>query len=279
MFGYVVVNKPELKIREFETYRSYYCGLCKTLQKTYGISGRMALSYDMTFLVMLLTGLYEPEEEKKTCRCLLHPTQQISVCQNEMTEYAADMTVLLARQKCLDDWSDERKLTGGIGAGLLRKSYEKAALRHPQKAQAVERCMKQTREAEARGETNADVLAGISGEMMAELFVCTEDEWQEELRQMGYHLGKFIYWIDAYDDLEQDLKSGCFNPFQNICREEWFEEWISDVLMMTAASCANAFEKLPILKHLEILRNIIYSGIWTRFASGAKRRNGNERSI
>lgn len=279
MFGYVVVNKPELKIREFAVYHSYYCGLCKTLQKTYGIPGRIALSYDMTFLVMLLTGLYEPEERKNPCKCVLHPFEKLQMCQNTMTDYGADMTILLTRHKCLDDWKDEKKMSRGAYAGLLKKSYQKAADRYPKKAQVIEQCMKEIQEAEARGENNIDILSGISGKMMAELFAYAEDEWEEELRTMGFYLGKFVYMMDAYDDLEKDLKSGSFNPFRERCKEEGFEEWVHDILMMTAASCAGAFEKLPVLENIEILRNIIYSGMWTRFAAVSERRKGDERSI
>ena len=57
MFGYVVINKPELKFKEFDVYKSFYCGLCYSLRSRYGFVGQFTLSYDMTFLVMLLTSL------------------------------------------------------------------------------------------------------------------------------------------------------------------------------------------------------------------------------
>lgn len=77
MFGYIIINKGEMKFREFDVYHSYYCGLCQTLKDKYGLAGQAALTYDMTFLVMLLTSLYEPEimEEKRSC--LIHPLKSI----------------------------------------------------------------------------------------------------------------------------------------------------------------------------------------------------------
>ncbi|MBR7147285.1 MAG: hypothetical protein IKD13_00520, partial [Firmicutes bacterium] len=69
MFGYVLVDKPELKIREFDVYKSWYCGLCQKLKERSGFLGQMTLTYDMTFLILLLHGLYEPEERCGECRC------------------------------------------------------------------------------------------------------------------------------------------------------------------------------------------------------------------
>ena len=65
MFGYITVDKPEMKVKDFYRYKAYYCGLCKSLQENYGLKGRVTLSYDVTFLVLVLTSLYEPKEEKR----------------------------------------------------------------------------------------------------------------------------------------------------------------------------------------------------------------------
>lgn len=73
MFGYVTVNKPEIKFKDFDVYRSFYCGLCRELRERYGIPGQISLTYDMTFVVLLLSGLYEPPTKKGTSRCVVHP--------------------------------------------------------------------------------------------------------------------------------------------------------------------------------------------------------------
>lgn len=279
MFGYVVVNKPEMKIKEFTVYRSYYCGLCKSLQRQYGLSGKMALSYDMTFLVMLLTGLYEPKERTELCKCILHPFEKFDMCSNTMCDYGADMTILLTRRKCLDDWYDEKKITKGAYAVLLSSACKKVGARYPKKAERIERLVQEANELEKRGEMNIDVLSGITGKIMAEIFAYKEDEWEKELRDIGFYLGKFVYIMDAYDDIEKDLKKGNFNPFQEKYKKDGFEKWVYDILMMIAASCAESFEKLPILEHIEILRNIMYSGIWTRFAQVTEKRNKLSESV
>lgn len=112
MFGYICINQPELKVKDYEAYRGYYCGLCHELKKRYGRIGQMLLSYDMTFLVILLTGLYEPEESREYHRCIPHPVRKHMQIQNEITGYAADMNVLLSYRKALDDWKDEGSRRG-----------------------------------------------------------------------------------------------------------------------------------------------------------------------
>lgn len=94
MFGYIVINQSEMKFKEYDVYRSYYCGLCQSLKERYGVLGQLSLNYDMTFILMLLTGLYEPEEQEAQCRCVAHPLEKHPTRRNLFTDYVADMTVL-----------------------------------------------------------------------------------------------------------------------------------------------------------------------------------------
>ena len=121
MFGYVVVNKPELKFREFDVYRAYYCGLCHSLSKRHGLSGQLTLSYDMTFLVILLSSLYEPEHNVTSKRCVVHPLRRQNIISSEFTDYVADMNVILSYFKCLDDWHDDRSVLKLAYSKLLKK--------------------------------------------------------------------------------------------------------------------------------------------------------------
>ena len=109
------------------------------------------------------------------------------------------------------------------------------------------------------------MAAGLTGEMLGEIFAWRNDEWSSDLRRMGFYLGKFIYLMDAYEDLEQDLKKGCYNPFLHLSKEPDFEEKAEHILTMMMANCCRAFERLPILSYTDILRNILYSGVWTRY--------------
>ena len=107
MFGYIIVNKQELKFREFDVYQSYYCGLCQSLKERFGRRGQLTLSYDMTFVALLLSALYDEPVESSTCKCVAHPFEAHATSRSVFTDYAADMNLLLSYYKCLDDWTDE----------------------------------------------------------------------------------------------------------------------------------------------------------------------------
>lgn len=276
MFGYVIINKPELKCREFEEYRSFYCGLCHVLKKKYGISGQLALSYDLTFLTILLTGLYEPGTRRGEARCVVHPVHRQKLLINECTEYAADMTMILTYYKCLDDWRDEKKALRYFYAKLLASGNRKLSKKYKQKIKTIVSLLNELSEKEAAGEKSMDKMAGIFGKIMAEIFVWRKDVWEESLRRMGFYLGKFIYFMDAYEDLEEDVRTGCYNPLLSLQGKAGYEEKIREILTMMMAACAREFERLPILKHAEIIRNILYSGVWCRYTELLERKEKQE---
>ena len=111
MYGYIRTNEPELKVKELAVYRSAYCGLCDSLVKRHGRIAQMTLEHDMTFLVLLLEGLYEPKVTHMQGRCIVHPIQKHRFDKSEITDYAADMNVLMAWHKINDDVHDEGKFT------------------------------------------------------------------------------------------------------------------------------------------------------------------------
>ena len=218
MFGYIVVNQPELKMKEYDEYRKYYCGLCKSLKDRYGARGQISLSYDMTFLVLLLTGLYEPEKHSGSRRCIAHPTSKHTYVQNEYTDYVADMNVILTYYKCIDDWDDEHMLTRKLYADVLLSGQNGRRLKedYQQKIQVIAENLKAISELEEAGSDDMDALSGHFGNIMAEICAPKHDEWESYLRTIGYYLGKFVYIMDAYDDIEKDIGAGNYNPF--VCR-------------------------------------------------------------
>ncbi len=265
MFGYIIVNRQELKIREFELYRTFYCGLCHVLSDKYGKAGQVTLTYDLTFLAMLLTDLYQDEPETGYCRCIAHPLEKHPTRIGKYTEYAADMNVLMSYYQCLDDWEDEKKVSKKAASMTLKSSYRKLCAAYPEKVTAIEKWMVQLHTYENNDTGNIDEAAGCFGQVMAEVFAVRHDEWEPELRNMGFYLGKFIYLMDAYEDLEDDEKHGRYNPLKPLWQEEDFEQRSDQILTMMLAEACKSFERLPLADYDSILRNILYSGVWSRY--------------
>ena len=107
---------------------------------------------------------------------------------------------------------------------------------------------------------------------MAQIFLYREDEWKNQLYKMGFFLGKYIYLMDAYEDIEKDVKKGNYNPFTEIYKNENFDDFVQKILTMMISECAREFENLPIIEDVDILRNILYSGVWFRYWQVVKRR-------
>lgn len=272
MFGYVVVNKQELRFREFDLYRSYYCGLCRELKHSYGMWGQLTLSYDLTFLALLLSSLYEEETKAGECRCGMHPVRRQPVRRNRFTAYGADMNLLLTYYKCQDDWMDEKKWSKKALGGMLKRNAEAVKERYPKKARVIQECLAGIGDCETRGSKNLDEASGLFGDIMGEVFVFRQDEWEGELRRMGFFLGKFVYLMDAYEDVEKDTKEGNYNPFGAWYQKPQFEEDCKGVLTMMMAECSRSFERLPLVEYTEILRNILYSGVWLRYEQVQEKR-------
>jgi len=276
MFGYVLVNKPELKIKDFEKYRSYYCGLCHALNDRHGLRGRLTLNYDMTFLVMILSDLYEQEETVTTGRCIVHPFEKHTSHRTEITDYCADMCVLLSYYKCQDDWNDEKKVSSNVCMHALKSRAREVAAKYPEKADFIEKKMNMLSIVENAADLPTDKVSKVFGEIMAEIFVYKDDMWKEDLYRLGFFLGKYIYLLDAYEDIEKDIKTGDYNPFKPIYRNGDFENQVLNMLLLMIGECTDAFERLPLVENVEILRNILYSGVWVRFGKTKSSRINSE---
>lgn len=263
MFGYILADTGTLTPEQLARYKGCYCGLCRCIGSRCGQLCRMSLTYDMVFLTLLLGSLYEPGEEEKNGPCLIHPLRKRRSWQTEATQYAADLSVILARQNCLDDWADEKRLIRRGEAGLLRRGAEEAARRLPDKAAAVRACLDELSGIEARGEKSPDPGASAFGRLMGELFLWREDRWSDTLREAGEHMGRFLYLLDAMEDLDRDKRRGNYNPLAAVMAEGATREDILDILVNQMASCAALIDRLPLVQDAELLKNILYTGVWS----------------
>lgn len=245
------------------------------------MKAQLSLSYDMLFLNILLSGLYEPEQSKKRERCIVHPMKKHAVLMDEIMDYVADMTLLLAWYKCQDDYRDEKKLYKACYGKMIQSKVGKIQKQYARQAQTVEEQLKLLTEIERSGVDDLDGASACFGILLGEIFVYKKDEWEGYLRKIGFYIGKYVYLMDAYDDLDKDKKNNSYNALKSKENMPGFDDWVKEVLLMIAAVFAQEFEKLPIIEDVGILRNIIYSGIFTRYQAIRNKREekADEKSI
>ncbi len=294
MFGYIRPFKPEMKIKEFETYRAVYCGLCKSLGKKYGISARFVLNYDLTMLAVLRLALddYNPAIVKEGC--MFNPVNKKPTCiKNEHIDFCADVLMLLAYYKLKDDFKDNsflKKILLLPLYPLLAPAAKKAAKLQPQINKCIQKYIASQNRIEKNHCANLDEACEPTAILLSHLASFqTEDPKQSRiLERLGYCLGKWIYLMDATDDLEDDLKESNYNPLvakylvkagdeeaKNIALEE-----AKITLTASINEAIAAFELLQIKRFKEILGNILYLGLINTQKGIAEGKNKkNERSI
>ena len=268
MFGYVRINKMDLTFREFDYYKGYYCGLCKYLKENHGEVSRLSLNYDITFLIVILTALYKLDSDITYKRCIANPLKKKMRIVNEITEYAASMNILLSYYKLEDNLYDDNgikdKLAYELYKGKLKKAYEK----YPQKAEYIKQQLGNLRELEKQESKSIDKVSNTFGNLMGEIFVYKKDEYEQNLRNIGFNLGKYIYILDAYEDLEEDNKKGRYNPFIDyIDKKEELKNKVDRLISMSLGMATKNIEQLNLEFNKSIIDNIIYSGVYLRYKS------------
>ncbi len=275
MLGYVTCEKSELKVKELEWYKGYYCGICKSIGRRYGQLPRMALSYDAAFLALLQAGL-KPEADQPTREhCLTHPIGKRTVIDNDSIDYAADTMLLLAWYHLLDDRDDEGKKSAKVLIPFTRNIYVKIAAQRPELDHLMVEQLKDLKALEEAQCHSLDRVAEPFAKIMAGIFTLDRNHSPEEkriLERMGYHLGKWIYLIDAVDDLEKDYESGAYNPlfFRYDYRktEETLAAFRSRIephcqrnLLTYLEELGKTFDLIDLKKNRGIVDNVIYLGL------------------
>ena len=262
MFGYLICNNAEVNETEKKDYQDCYCGLCNRLYFNYGNIGRNTLSYDLTFVCLLLTSVYKPQITTGTERCPVHPIRKHDYWYSEITDYAADMNILLSYYKFIDDYNDDNSKGAKRLADKLSPAFENIKKKYPVKTKRIDSLLGQISEMEKHNVLNPDPPANLFGHIMEEILSYKEDEYDKDIRLMGYHLGRFIYMMDAYMDFKEDIKKERYNPLVMMDLKQ-----IPDIMENIIAQCCLYYEKLPASNYKSITDNILYSGVWTRYNS------------
>lgn len=269
--------KLELKIKDYEMFKAYYCGLCLSIKENFSNLCRLSLNYDMTFLGILLDSLSPDKNSYEVSRCIAHPLKKKpKVINNKALNYAAFCNVALVYYKLLDDYNDDKALTKKLLSMYLKKFIENENLDLKPILKNMEDNLAKLTELENSTEyVSIDELshsfADLTGFLIS--FYYNGQEFQQDLYTLGYNLGRWIYIIDAYDDLEDDLKKQKFNAINKAFNTEdlSFEELIEAQrdriefnLMMSASTTVDALNNLPLKKNGDLLFNILQFGLMNK---------------
>lgn len=257
----------ELRVRELEDYKAVYCGLCRAMGKRYGFLARFTLNYDFTFLTMALAHGAAPCQISPG-RCPAHPFRKRKMCRSmPALELAADESLILSCQKLRDDVADRgffRGLPPRLAALVLRRAYRKAAAARPEFDRKVTECLDELHAMERERVASMDRPADTFARILQAAAPDTGDGVRDRaLGQMLYHVGRWIYLIDAWDDLEQDVRSGGYNPIDARFGgkpEEHIQE-IRTTLLHSRNLAAAAYELAKAERWDGILSNILYLGL------------------
>ncbi len=271
MFGYVRPSVDRLTQEEQDLFSSAYCGLCHTLHRRYGLAARMILNYDLTFLAILLS-------DGKSCsccqkRCIAHPVKKRTCGEpTEALDTAADMSVILTWWQLQDGVADH-----GFWSGLkyraaslfLRRAYQKARLIQPDFDRNTREQLQALDVLEQSGCSSIDRPSDTFALLLAGAAEAVEDPTRRRiLRQMFYHLGRWVYLTDAADDLKKDLRSGSYNPLalrfahcQGVLTPESREE-LAGTMDRSIEQMAAAFELADFGCWTPIIRSVVYEGMY-----------------
>lgn len=265
MFGYLQIHKDELKVKEYEAYKSVYCGLCKQLGRDYGFLTRLILSYDCTFYAILLMSL------KRSCtgfsdgRCKFNPLKKCKFadCKDNAYSKASALSVISAYYKVVDDIDDSgffKRIALKIAKPFFGRRQKKAARRFPEIEIIVSEMMKNQKAAENDELVTIDKAANPTAKMISDLAALEggNDLQKRVLSEFGYQIGRWVYLIDAADDYEKDKKSGNFNPFIKADIND--KDYINSVLSQSLARAYDAYNLLDIIDFKPIIDNMMLFG-------------------
>ncbi len=278
MLGYVTTEKQELKMREYEIYRGYYCGVCKSIGRRYGQVPRLALTYDAAFLGLVLAGIIREPDEISKEHCIIHPVKKNTAIANESIDYAADVMLILTWYKLLDDANDEHKMTAKAALRLMKPLYKKIRKSREILCDAIGENLKEMSRLEREKSSNLDQISETFAKILEVVFLSGSNRLdvasQRILGRLGYHLGKWIYLMDAWEDLADNVASGAYNPliyryqYEEGESLEAFQNRIIDTcqwhLLVCCEEMGKAIDLLEIHKNSGIIENIVYLGLLRR---------------
>ena len=273
MFGYVLPDTNYLYVKDLTLYRSVYCGICKSAKELFGNLPRLATNYDSVFLSVLVHNLADADYTVKRQNCILHPFRKRPIAlPDELSRKIAALNVLLLYHKLTDDVTDGGGLKYRLARSAFSRAYRKAKRLHPDFDAIITEQYARLRELEKEGCGSLDRVTDCFALMMQKLCACLTGSDDPELLRLCYNSGRWIYLIDALDDLEKDFKSGNYNAYIAAfggftTRGEFVEanrEELEFSLLATSGAISESAGKLDYRFNADLIRNITDRGLASR---------------
>lgn len=227
MFGYVRTDTPYLYIKDDNLYRAMYCGVCKGIGQVCGQASRMGLSYDVTFLSVILHNIAGIDVKIEKSHCLTHCIRARAMAEvDELTRQLGALNTALVYYKYTDDIQDGDR---GRGKRLWFKGgFEKVKKKYPKVERIVRENLAEQEKVEKAKTESLDRAADATANLLAEFSdYALGEKKTTATHNLFYAVGKWIYLIDALDDYEKDVKKGAYNPFalayKASCKKELLE--------------------------------------------------------
>ena len=269
MFGYVCINKGEMKIKDYENYKAVYCSLCKQLGKDYSFLTRFLLNYDCTFFALMIMANEDKCPGFRKGRCKFNPLKACKYCvsSDEPLSKAGALLVAMSYYKLVDNIRDGGffEKTGCLILKPLFSSWvKKVRKNYPFYAQACEKMYKAQMEAEAKG-ASIDESAEPTANLLKTIFAqeAYSDSVKPAYEQFGYHLGKWIYLMDAACDIDSDIKHKSFNPIYNKLHKSQKDSavYADEILSQSMFLLTSAYRLIDKKRFADILDNIVLTGL------------------
>ena len=285
MFGYVKAMRDDLTVRQDTMYRAAYCGLCKEMGRCTGQCSRLTLSYDMVFLYLVRSAISGNKPVQKNGRCLLHPLRRRQIVQSdEELKYAARVSSLLFYGKVCDDLADEK----GIKKFFKRliKPFAGSAKKRanlPELYDKIEQRLRELSELEAKRMQSVDAPADIFGKLLSDVFEFgLSGDAATLAREIGFRTGRFIYAVDAADDINEDKEKGSYNPFLLLYGGEIDDSQRSIIEMAMKydlTALASAIDLIDNSELVRVIKNIIYLGMPASVHRALKGEHSEQKSV
>lgn len=267
MFGYIRPLQDELKVKEYRLYRSVYCGLCRALGGCAGCMASLTLNYDFVFLAMVRSGLCGEQVNIEQRRCIVHPIKKQPHAVFDSLNYTAAASLIAVKHKFDDDRADRdlgiKALLYPEAVHLKNKAMKKSEIKDTLKEldESVGSACAKLREAEKHNPT-PDEAAEYSGELTSALLSTGLEGMNLRIaKELGRHIGRWLYFADAADDYEKDIKKGRFNPFRGEDKLPKERIRVSMLLELDAASKALELINFEDKGIESVVKNILYLGM------------------